>query len=489
MRKSIKFLRSGQIVELSGFRPTMTVLEYLRLWENSKGMKEGCCEGDCGACTVVVGRKTGDKLTYEPVNACILFLGMLDGTELVTVEDLGTKDNLHPVQSAMVQHHGSQCGFCTPGFVMSLFALYHAGFEEFDRNLVNDWFSGNLCRCTGYRSIVDSARFSCFDGIKDHFSARSSSTLELLKNMDCDNGFKIGDDESYFYAPQDLDSMTDFYQSNPDATIVSGATDVGLWVTKQLQHLPKIIWLGKLPELQECRSLDGELKIGATATYANSASFITQLDPDLEILWRQIGSRQIRASGTIGGNIANGSPVGDTIPALISLGAKIEIRQGGEVRTIALEDFYQEYGKQDLRPGEVLTHISIPKKVENQKFRCFKVSKRFDQDISAVMGAFNLTLENSRIVDVRIAYGGMSAIPKRANLTENALNGADHSDPATWSLAIKSIDEDFSPISDVRAGSNYRIETARALLVKALMEVSGMSQKATRLSKFQSWMN
>lgn len=484
MRRTVRFVRKGRVVELQDVHPTMTVLDYLRLRERATGTKEGCGEGDCGACTVAVGRLKGGSLVYEPINACIQFVGMLDGKELVSVEDLSTDGTLHPVQQAMADLHGSQCGFCTPGFVMSLFTLYHAETGAPDRKIVNDWISGNLCRCTGYRPIIDAALTSCFDRIDDAFAKRQPEVIGLLKELSETPGFVLGDENEFFAAPTSVEDMAQIYDAHPDATLVSGATDVGLWVTKQLRDLPKIIWMGSVAGLNHSEMVDEGLLIGATATYADTVDHVASLHPDLGRLWRRIGSRQVRASGTVGGNIANGSPIGDTPPALIALDARLELQRGESSRTLPLEEFFLDYGKQDRQPGEFVTGIFVPNLRENQHFRCFKISKRFDQDISALMAAIRITCSEQRIEDIRIAYGGMAGIPKRAKFTEDALKGAKLDDPGTWSTAISLIARDFSPLTDMRASADYRLDTARALLVKALMEFAGTPQDTTRLPIF-----
>ncbi|AXS40592.1 xanthine dehydrogenase small subunit [Breoghania sp. L-A4] len=487
MRASLRFFRRGETVSLTNVGPAETLLDYLRLREGSCGTKEGCGEGDCGACTVAIGRVQDGVVRYEPVNACIQLLGMIDGCEVVTVDDLARgagEGMLHPVQDAMLRHHGSQCGFCTPGIVMSLFTLYHDDHGAPDRKAVNDRLAGNLCRCTGYRPIIDAAMEVCFEPADDAWSENAAETLSALGALDDGANLFIGDEDRFFASPADVDALTDLFMAHPDATLVAGATDVGLWITKQLRDLPKVIWLGRVAGLDRVETVEGGLIIGATATYARSHSAIAAIDPDLGELWRRIGSMQVRARGTVGGNIANGSPIGDTPPALIALGATLELRCGSEARTVPLEDFFIDYGKQDLRPGELVTGVFVPKMKPNHRFRAYKLSKRFDQDISAVMGAFRITLEDDGLTigKARIAYGGMAATPKRAKGAESALIGARLSEPGTWSRALRCIGEEFTPLTDMRASSSYRSETARALLAKALVEIAGMNTARTRIT-------
>ncbi|MEM5585172.1 xanthine dehydrogenase small subunit [Roseibium sp. AS2] len=482
MRDTIRFLKGGQTVELESVGPTETVLDYLRLRRRETGTKEGCGEGDCGACTVALGRLVDGKLVYQPVNSCIQLLGMIDGAELVTVEDLSQDNRLHPVQAAMVELHGSQCGFCTPGFVMTLFTLYHAEGAEKSRRTVTEWLAGNLCRCTGYRPIVDAAMEACFDAADDAFSWRASDTREKLKALADGSDVFIGDSSGFFSAPASLDGLAALYGQHPDATLVAGATDVGLWITKHLRDLPKMIWLGRIDGLDRVEDSPSGVLIGATATYQASEAAMTALAPDLGDLWRRIGSKQVRASGTVGGNIANGSPIGDTPPALIALGATLELSSVEGSRALPLEAYFIDYGKQDRRDGEFVTGLFVPRPSANQAFRCFKISKRFDQDISSVMAAFRLTLDEAgTVLEARIVYGGMAGTPKRASATESALTGASLEDPSTWGPAMQALLADFLPLTDMRASAEYRMETARALLAKALMEISGTAPGELRV--------
>jgi len=481
MRDTIRFLKGGQIVELDNVRPTETVLDYLRLVRRETGTKEGCGEGDCGACTVAIGRVVNGKLIYQPVNSCIQLLGMIDGAELVTVEDLAQDQRLHPVQQAMVDLHGSQCGFCTPGFIMTLFTLYHASGQERSRKTVTEWLAGNLCRCTGYRPIIDAALEACFNAADDAFSWRSSETRERLRSLVDSRDIFLGTSSSFFASPASLDGLAALYSQHSDATLVAGATDVGLWITKHLKTLPKVIWLGRIEGLDRVEETDAGVLIGATATFAATEAAVTRISPDLGELWKRIGSKQVRASGTVGGNIANGSPIGDSPPALIALEARLELQSAANDRTVALEDFFIDYGKQDRQPGEFVTGLFVPRLTENQAFRSYKISKRFDQDISSVMAAFRFTLDETRITEARIAYGGMAGTPKRATGAETALKGARIDDPSTWAAAIETLSMDFTPMTDMRASAEYRAETARALLAKALMEVDGTAAENLRV--------
>lgn len=483
MRDTIRLIRKGKIVELTEVGPTETLLDYLRLRERAVGTKEGCNEGDCGACTVAVGSNEDGRIVYRPVNACIQFLGQLDGREVVTVEDLADGDALHPVQKAMVDHHGSQCGFCTPGIVMSLFTLYHddAVAHPPTRAEIDDRLAGNLCRCTGYRPIVAAAAASCAEAADDAFTRAEGTTAGLLQFLSDRQDIFIGDDDAFFAAPRTLEGAAALYRRHPDSTLVAGATDVGLWVTKQFRPIQKVIHLGRVVGLDRVEEVEDAIIIGAAATYEQAEPWLSSIDPDIGSLLRRLGSRQVRASGTVGGNIANGSPIGDMPPVLIALGATLELVCGSEVRAIPLEDFFIEYGKQDREPGEFVAGVLVPRLAPGQVFRAYKIAKRFDQDISSVMSAFRFTVDNGVITEARVAFGGMAGTPKRAKAAEAKLVGAEPARAATWSAAIEAMAEDFTPLSDMRASASYRMETARALLAKALVESAGAPTNRTRV--------
>ena len=481
-RSSVRFLHQGEVVSLGDVGANETLLDYLRLRRHACGTKEGCAEGDCGACTVALGTVCGGRLEYAPVNSCICLLGMIDGKELVAVDDLAGPDGaLHPVQDAMLRHHGSQCGFCTPGIVMSLFTLYHAG-GRCDRQAVNDALAGNLCRCTGYRPIVGAALEACTGPPRDAFAERHAATVEGLAALDDGEDLFIGDETTgFFAAPATVDALARLCARHPDATLVAGATDVGLWITKQMRSLPKIIHLGRAAGLADMRETERGFHIGAGVTCARAENAMAAIDPDLVELFRRFGGKQIRAVGTLGGNIANGSPIGDSMPALIALGTTLHLRQGQATRSMPLEDFFIDYGKQDRAAGEFVTGIDVPRLKSGEVFRCYKISKRFDQDISALLGAFRFTVEAGRVAHARVAFGGMAATPKRAAATEAALEGLRLVDEHGWDAACEALATDFQPIDDMRASAGYRLETAQALLRKALHEAGGEASGATRL--------
>jgi xanthine dehydrogenase small subunit len=363
---------------------------------------------------------------------------------------------------------------------MAMFAFYHAGTKP-SRDAVNDWIAGNLCRCTGYRPIVDAAIASCSGQRTDQFTGGEATARAMLAGLDDGEDVLIGDDHRFFFAPASVGALAAKYIAHPDAVLVSGATDVGLWITKQLRDLKKIIWLGRLRDLAAISESADAITFGAMVTHEAARPHLAGIDPDLGEMMRRFASVQIRNAGTIGGNIANGSPIGDTPPALIALGATLALQRGEAIRTMALEDYFIAYGKQDRKPGEFVRGVELPKLTSNERFRCYKISKRFDQDISAVMGAFKFTLDGSRIAAARVAFGGMAATPKRAAATEAALAGLDLNAPAGWDAAIAQLDTDFAPIKDQRASAEYRREVARGLLRKALTEIAGAATATTRV--------
>lgn len=476
-RSSLIFSRDGVLKQVDDFAPETTVLDYLRLTERSVGTKEGCCEGDCGACTVTL-KKTIDGVTnIQAVNSCIMPLGALDGCDLTTVDDLAKDGELHPVQSAMVEHHASQCGFCTPGFVMALYTLYQSTDGPVDRTTVTNALAGNLCRCTGYRPIIDAALAACE-------TPRTGDTLNPLSNdlaAETQKPLFVGDENRFFAAPTSLETFADLSAAHPDATIVAGATDVGLWITKALKTLNKIIYVGKVDGFRSITRDETGITVMAGASYSDCEETLATLDPDIAELVRRIGSKQVRNAGTVGGNIANGSPIGDMPAILIALQATLTLRLGNFVRNINLEDFFIEYGKQDLKPGEIVQSIHLPATAANRHIRTFKLSKRFDQDISAVMMGLCLTEDDGHIAEARVAFGGMAGTPMRARALEAMLSGQPLDDLNTLHSKISdALRDDFTPLSDMRASAEYRMSAACGLVVKALAEIANTKEQ-TRL--------
>jgi xanthine dehydrogenase small subunit len=485
MRRSIRYLSQGRVIEVADFDPTTTLLDHLRLARRRTGTKEGCNEGDCGACTVALGRLVDGRLVYEPVTACIRLLGTVDGCEVVTVEDLAEGGRLHPIQEAMVKLHGSQCGFCTPGIVMSLFTLY-ATPGPVDREAVLDRLSGNLCRCTGYRPIVDAALAACAsrpgDVPDDLFAAAAAETRLALSALDDGEEVFVGDEDRFFAAPRSFDTLDRILAACPDARLVAGATDVGLWITKAGRDLPRLVHVGHLDGFDRIEESATEIALGAAVSLEDAGRVLGRLDTDIAHLFRRIAGVQVRASGTLGGNIANGSPIGDTPPMLIALGASIELVRAGEARRLPLEDFFIAYGRQDRAPDEILTRIFVPVPAPNHAFRAFKVAKRHDQDISGLLAAIRLTLDGKIVTEARLAFGGMAGTPKRAAAAEAALLGASIADPASWRPALDALRGDFTPLSDLRASADYRIEAAVGLVGKALVEIAGTPTTRTRIA-------
>jgi len=477
MREHTTFVLNGRIERVAGISPTMTLLAWLRRVKRLTGTKEGCAEGDCGACTVVVGRLRDGRLHYNPINACIAFLPMLEGTSVATVEHLkGPDGTLHPCQRAMVECHGSQCGFCTPGIVMSLYAAYcGAG----DAMPVNDLLAGNLCRCTGYGPILAAARAMYSYPPPSWAEAQREREAQALQSIAHADTVVLEHAGQRFISPGALSDLVRLYAENPDAILLAGATDVGLWVTKQHRRLETLIHLGRVAELQTITRANGNLTIGAAATLADAQAALGEVSPDLGELLRRFGALQVRSAGTVGGNIANGSPIGDLAPALIALGARLNLCRGSGQRSVALEDFFIAYGRQDRAPGELIVSIEVPLGGSPERLRCYKVAKRFDQDISAVCGCFNVALDGGGIASVRIAFGGMAAIPKRALAVEAALAGKVWA-PAAIEAALPAFERDFAPISDMRASAAYRMRVAKNLLWRCFHE-TGSQPAQTRM--------
>ena len=488
IRSELRFILNGQDVVVSDVGPDQTLLDWLRLSRLLKGTKEGCAEGDCGACTVLVGRLTpAGGLVYEGVNACIRFMGSLDGCHVVTVEHVAARDGkLHPVQQAMVDYHGSQCGFCTPGFVMSLYALWMQTPNPSDQQ-IETALQGNLCRCTGYEPILRAARaISSYGGTeKDPLLVERDAMIARLKALKDGARVEIGDDKSRFVVPANLDDFAAVLEASPTATVVAGSTDVGLWVTKHMRDISPVVFIAGLDELKSI-SVEGDtVTIGAGVTYTEALKTLADHVPALGPLIERIGGQQVRNMGTIGGNIANGSPIGDTPPALIALDAKLTLRKGAERRTIRLEDYFIAYGKQDRQPGEFVEAVHVPAPAAGEKFAVYKVTKRRDEDITASLGAFRLALSaDGTVTGITIAYGGMAATPKRAFAVEKALLGQKWTE-ATVEAAMEKYAEDYTPLTDMRATAGYRALVAKNLLLRFYTETTSGAASA-QVSRYEA---
>lgn len=471
--RPIRFFHRGEVVEVDGLPPTTTVLQYLREHAGCSGTKEGCAEGDCGACTVIQGELDADgQLALRNVNACTQFLPTLDGRALITVEDLGGPGQLNPAQQALVDCHGSQCGFCTPGFVMSMTACYEAhqaAGSRPTRQQLADALAGNLCRCTGYRPILDAGE-RMFDA-----PARCLERAPIaaaLQSMAADEPLDYSHAGARFHAPQTMADLALLRETYPQATLLAGSTDVGLWVNKQFRDLGDVIYTGRVAALREIRSEGGGLWIGAAASLEDSWAALTAAVPRLRELWLRFASPPVRHAGTLGGNIANGSPIGDGAPALIALGADVLLRRGAQQRRLKLQDFYLDYMKKDLQPGEFVEALLVPLPSTDWQFSAHKIAKRHDSDISAVCAVLALRLDAGMVHEARFAFGGMAATVRRAAAAEAAVVGKPWSEAAAQAAAA-ALAQDFKPMTDMRASSTYRLKVARNLFTKLWLEAGG----------------
>jgi xanthine dehydrogenase small subunit len=458
----------GRVRTLDGVDPTTTVLSWLREHERRTGTKEGCAEGDCGACTVVVGELAGARVRYRPVNACILFVGALDGKVLLTVEDLAGPDGaLDPAQAAMVDLHGSQCGFCTPGIVMSLFALRH---EPGPADRVADALAGNLCRCTGYRPIVAAARRLLADGrASDAEATREAVTVAQLRGLRRRATLHIDGPGCRWIAPTTPDELAKVARRHPRAVVLAGGTDAGRWVTKDHRDLDTVIHTGGVTALRRVVARPSHVEIGAAASLADVAGPLRALQPELGELLDRFGSPQIRSLATLGGNLATASPVGDLAPALIALGATVVLRHGRRTRELPVERFLRGRRRTARAPGEIVERVRVRRAPPDATFRAYKVTKRFEQDIATVSAAFLIEIDGDAVRAARLAFGGMAPAPARARHAERALVGRPWN-AASVAEAQAALARDFTPIDDARASAAYRMRVAGNLLERCLLE-------------------
>jgi xanthine dehydrogenase small subunit len=469
--RPVRFFHRGEIVEFNGASPTTTVLDWLREDAHCTGTKEGCNEGDCGACTVMVGEldeRDGGRVQWKTVNACLQFMPVLDGKALRTVEDIGTPDALHPVQQAMVDCHGSQCGFCTPGFIVSMTACYERrcaqGTQPTRQELADD-LAGNLCRCTGYRPILDAGErmFELPRQVMDE-----SPIVQALQTLRADAPLQ----RPGFFAPRTLAEFAALRAAKPEARVLAGNTDIGLWVNKQFRDLGEVLYLGEVAELKRIAEVDGQLEIGAGASLEDAWDALAKHYPTVREMALRFASPPIRNAGTMGGNVANGSPIGDSAPVLIALGADIVLRRGDAERVMPLEDFYVDYMKNRLEPGEFVRALRVPLPGAQDVLRAYKLSKRYDSDISGLAAGLWLQLDGGVVRAARFAFGGMAAIVKRAKGAEAAVVGQPWTE-ATVQAAMAALDGDYTPLSDLRSSAAYRRRTARGLLMRLWLETRG----------------
>ncbi|SDS94994.1 xanthine dehydrogenase small subunit [Pseudomonas asplenii] len=470
----IQFLLNQELRSEHTLDPNLTVLNYLREHLGRPGTKEGCASGDCGACTVVVGElhcdETGtERIRYRSLNSCLTFVATLHGKQLLSVEDLKHQGQLHSVQKAMVDCHGSQCGFCTPGFVMSLFALQKNS-QAPDSHQAHEALAGNLCRCTGYRPILAAAEQACCNKPVDQFDAHEAQTIARLKGIAPRDTGELNSGDKRCLVPLTVADLAELYESYPQARLLAGGTDLALEVTQFHRPLPVMIHVGQVAELKRIERFDDRLEIGAAVPLSDCHAVLQAEYPDFGELLQRFASLQIRNQGTLGGNIGNASPIGDSPPLLIALNAQLVLRKGAESRTLALEDYFIDYRVTARQDSEFIEKVILPRASADWQFRAYKVSKRLDDDISAVCAAFNLRIDKGVVAEARIAFGGMAAIPKRARACETALVGQPWSQ-ASVERACAALAEDFTPLSDFRASKEYRLLSAQNLLRKYFIEL------------------
>ena len=464
----IKFIHSERIIEIRNPDPNETLLNFVRTKLKKTGTKEGCAEGGCGACTVVLGELKNNDINYKAVNSCIAFLPTLAGKQLILVEDLISEKNLlHPVQEAMVKYHGSQCGFCTPGFIMSLFSMFK-NYTKLKNEIINDSIAGNLCRCTGYKPIIKAAKSLNSKNKVDHFYKNKKKTISLLKKIG-NESIAIYNKGKRYFAPRYVSELKKTIKRNTNSQLLSGGTDLSLLVTKDRKDINSIIYMNSIKELNYIKNNNKYIEVGATTPLTDFEIYIKKYYPDFNKILKRYGSIQIRNVATIAGNIATASPIGDNLPLLLALDSKVVLQGIKKSKIIPINDFFINYRKTKLKEGQFIHSIRIP--IFNKNiFKAYKISKRFDDDISSVCAAFNLTIENKKIKDIKIAYGGMAATPKRAIYCERVLSKSLITNKII-DKAKNALEKDFAPISDMRASGKYRKIIAKNLLEKCFLEI------------------
>jgi xanthine dehydrogenase small subunit len=464
----ISFIHRDRIIEVKDPDPNETLLNYIRTKLKKTGTKEGCAEGGCGACTVVIGELKNNEIDYRAINSCITLLPTLQGKQLILVEDLVTKNGeLHPVQEVMVKSHGSQCGFCTPGFVMALFSMYKK-YSNFKEDVIKDSIAGNLCRCTGYKPIIQAAKSLKNKNRNDHFSHNIKNTIKLLKKIN-NKSIKIYKKDKRYFAPRYIQELKKILKKNINTNFLCGGTDLSLRITKERKDINSIIYMNSISELNYIKNNSKYIEVGASTPLIDLEHYIEKYYPDFTKILKRYGSPQIRNVGTIAGNIATASPIGDCLPLLLSLNAQVILQDIKKTKTIFLDNFFIDYRKTKIKKGQFIHSIRIPL-FEKNIFKAYKISKRFDDDISSICGAFNFEIEKKKIKSVRIAYGGMAAIPKRAIFCEKVLLKSLINEE-TINNAKDALEKDFKPISDMRASGLYRMEVAKNLLEKCCVEI------------------
>ena len=485
---TVRFVLDGKIVEAQGARRTTTVLDYLREQLHRTGTKEGCAEGDCGACVVLVGElnAAGNGVDYVPTNSCMHLLPSLDGKSVKTVESLKRADGtLHPIQESMATCFGSQCGFCTPGIVMSLAGMVQTNTAP-SRTEINDALSGNLCRCTGYKPIVDATLQAC-KAAPEQLKIEDAADIALLKNIrraDVPTYNLDGDivvqpvvrtrKGNEFVAPATVSEVADYFVKHPNATLLAGSTEIGLQVNKQFTRPDNIVYLGNVAELKTIDSKNGMWHIGAAVSLTQVQNLVADAYPDFSEVLRRFGSPPIRSTATLAGNIANGSPIGDSMPCLLALGATLTLRRGDKTRQVALENFYTGMKKNVLQAGEFIEAVVLPQPKVGASFRAHKISKRFDQDISATVCALSYELVGGKFKNVKIAYNGLASSPCRAPKLEAILEGNTPASVQNETLD-GAITASFSARDGLRATWAYRSLVARNLVMQFVEESADYS--------------